>query len=198
MAADGADFLHVDVMDGHFVPNITLGADFVRCMSAGGRLPQEAHLMVADPGRWVEPFARAGAAAASVHIEAEGFAPDVLDRIAEAGMRPGVAVKPKTPLEYLEELLDGIDQVLVMCVEPGFAGQEFLPGSVDRVARLAEMILSSSRPIEIKVDGGITPGIACELARAGAGAIVAGSSSIFRDDAYVPGGILDLRKAIGL
>jgi len=196
MAADGADFLHIDVMDGHFVPNITLGVDFVRSLSAATDLPQEVHLMVERPEIFVGPFAEAGAAACQFHVEPVRDPGRIVAMISDAGMRPGIALKPSTPLGSVEELLPEVDQVLVMTVEPGFAGQSLLAGSVERVRDLAGLIDVLGGRAEIKVDGGITPEAARELAAAGAGAIVAGSSSVFAHHRYVAGSVGKLRRSI--
>jgi len=196
MAADGADFLHIDVMDGHFVPNLTLGVDFVRSLSAATDLPQEIHLMVERPEMFVEAFAEAGAAACQFHVEPVRDPARIIDMIGAAGMRPGIALKPSTPLGSVEELLPEVEQALVMTVEPGFAGQSILAGSVERVRDLAGLVDVLGGRAEIKVDGGITPGAARELAAAGAGAVVAGSSSVFKGHRYVPGAVGELRRAV--
>ena len=196
MAADGAGFLHIDVMDGHFVPNITLGVDFVRSLSSATDLPQEVHLMVERPEMFVGPFGEAGAAACQFHVEPVRDPRRIIEAISDAGMRPGIALKPATPLGSVEELLPEVDQVLVMTVEPGFAGQTLLAGSVERVKDLAGLIHVLGGRAEIKVDGGITPEAARELAAAGAGAVVAGSSSVFEDHRYVPGSVGELRRAV--
>ena len=196
MAADGADFLHIDVMDGHFVPNITLGVDFVRSLSAAVDLPQEVHLMVEHPGAFVETFADAGAAACCFHLEPMSETGAVIGMITGSGMKAGLALRPGTPLAEVGPFLPDIDQVLLMTVEPGFAGQKILDGSADRVATLADMIGAAGLAVEIKVDGGLTPEASRELVRAGGGAIVAGSSSVFADHRYVPGAVAALRRAI--
>jgi len=197
MEADGADFLHIDIMDGHFVPNITLGVDFVRSLSAVTGLPQEVHLMVERPEMFVAELAAAGAAACQFHVEPVDDPAGVVAMIAGAGMRPGIALKPATPLGSVEALLPEVEQVLVMTVEPGFAGQTMLAGSAERVRELAGLIDATTSSVEIKVDGGITPEAAHELAAAGAGAVVAGSSSVFTDHRYVAGSVCELRAAIG-
>ncbi len=172
----GADLIHVDVMDGHFVPNLTFGVPVVAAMAKRTRLPLDVHLMVTDPDRLLDRYVEAGAARVSVHWEAATHLDRTLARIRELGARAGVVVNPATPVELLADALGVLDFVLVMSVNPGFAGQAFIPRSFDKVARLARLIGDAGLDVEIAVDGGVSPSNVRRLVEAGASSFVVGSA----------------------
>jgi ribulose-phosphate 3-epimerase len=172
----GAGILHVDVMDGHFVPNITLGLPVVKSIARATSLPIDAHLMISEPGRYAEQFVEAGARMVSVHIEADAHVHRTLASIKSAGALAGVVINPATPLESLSEALLFADYVLVMSVNPGFGGQRFIPTSIDKVRRLRGMIEERNLPTRIEIDGGIDADNIASVVAAGAEIIVAGSA----------------------
>ncbi|HXI25587.1 MAG TPA: ribulose-phosphate 3-epimerase [Pyrinomonadaceae bacterium] len=177
----GASLLHVDVMDGRFVPNITVGLPVVKAISRATRLPIDAHLMIVEPGRYAESFVKAGAQMVSIHIEADPHAHRTLSAIRAAGAQAGIAFNPATPLSALEEAIKFADYALLMSVNPGFGGQEFIPESLDKVRRLRKMIDERGLHTRIEIDGGIDIDNIADITGAGAEIIVAGSA-IFGDD----------------
>ncbi len=195
----GVRWIHVDVMDGHFVPNLSMGTEVVRALRPiadgfGSRL--HVHLMISEPDRYMADFVRAGANSLSVHVETCPHLFRTIQEIHTLGARPGVALNPATPLVTLEEVLPELDFVLVMTVEPGFGGQEIIPSSLDKIARLRRMV--SERHLDqvlIAVDGGIHVGTAASAVRAGATVLVAGSA-IFNAQASVTENVRELRAAI--
>jgi ribulose-phosphate 3-epimerase len=172
----GASLLHVDVMDGRFVPNITVGLPVVKALARATRLPIDAHLMIVEPGRYAEEFVKAGAQMVSIHIEADPHAHRTLTAIRAAGGRAGIAINPATPLSALDEAVKFADYVLLMSVNPGFGGQEFIPASLDKVRRLRKMIDERGLKTRIEIDGGIDSDNIAEIASAGADIIVSGSA----------------------
>ncbi len=170
----GADLLHVDVMDGHFVPNLTIGPPVVGAIRKRTRLPLDVHLMIEAPERYLQAFAAAGADLLTVHVEACPHLHRVLAQIKEVGARAGAALNPSTPLGTVEYVLDDLDLVLVMSVNPGFGGQAFIPTAYRKVRALKTLL--GGRSIEISVDGGVTAEHAGRLASAGASILVAGSA----------------------
>lgn len=172
--AAGADLLHVDVMDGHFVPNLTIGPPVIESIRKRTRLPLDVHLMIEEPERWVETYVRAGADLLTVHAEACAHLQRCLSQIREAGARAGVALNPGTPPGVLDYLLDDVDLILVMSVNPGFAGQSFIPSAYAKVRQLRTLM--GRRATELSVDGGIKREHAAPLAQAGATVLVAGSA----------------------
>jgi ribulose-phosphate 3-epimerase len=179
----GAGLVHVDVMDGHFVPNLTVGPAVVKAVRRGTRLPIDVHLMIEEPDRYLEAFRDAGADWISVHVEAVPHLQRTVAQLRQRGASPGVVLNPSTPLLSLEEILPEVDYVLVMSVNPGFGGQAFLPASVDKVRRLAAQIGSRALPVRIEVDGGIDAGNARSLVEAGAEILVAGNAVFGRGQA---------------
>ena len=175
------DWLHVDVMDGHFVPNITIGPPVVKSLRAVTKLPLDCHLMVSDPEKWITPFVQAGADIITVHVETntKNLKP-TLEAIRAEGAHPGLSLNPATPITDLMPFLDLVDVVLVMSVNPGFTGQKFMEESIPKVARLAA--LRGSRKFLIEVDGGISKTNTRTLRQAGADAFVAGASIFFAPD----------------
>ncbi len=169
-----ADWLHVDVMDGHFVPSLTIGPLVVEALKPRTKLPLDCHLMVSRPEDWVEGFAKAGAATITVHVEATAHLDRLLARIRELGCKAGVSLNPATPLAAIEEVLDLVDLVLIMSVNPGFGGQKFIPSALEKVKRLASV--RGKRKFVIEVDGGIVPANSGALIQAGADVLVAGSA----------------------
>lgn len=174
VAAAGADWVHLDVMDGHFVPNITFGPAVIRAMRGHTDLPFDAHLMIAPTDAYLAAFAEAGADRITVHVEATTHLDRTLQAIAALGRRAGVALNPATPESAVAYVLDRVDLVLVMTVNPGFGGQAFLPGQLDKIRRLRRMI--GGRDIRIQVDGGVAPETAPAVIEAGADVLVAGSA----------------------
>ncbi|MGE3167805.1 MAG: ribulose-phosphate 3-epimerase [Pyrinomonadaceae bacterium] len=172
----GATVLHVDVMDGHFVPNITIGLPVVRSLRAATRMTIDTHLMISEPGRYAVEFVRAGADMVSVHVEADVHLQRTLTAIRGAGAKAGIAINPATPLVSLEEALPYADFVLLMSVNPGFGGQSFIPTSLDKLRRLRSMIDQRGLATRIEIDGGIDRDNIAEIRDAGADIVVAGSA----------------------
>jgi ribulose-phosphate 3-epimerase len=180
--AAGADWVHVDVMDGRFVPNITLGPVIVEAVKRATHLPIDVHLMIVEPERYVEAFARAGADYLTVHVETSPHLHRTLQQVRQAGARPAVVLNPGTPLASVEEVLGEVDMVLVMSVNPGFGGQAFIRTQVEKIRRLRQLIDARGLKVEIEVDGGINPTTAREVVDAGATVLVAGSAVFGTDD----------------
>jgi ribulose-phosphate 3-epimerase len=172
----GADIIHVDVMDGHFVPNISLGIPVVQSLRKATRLPLDVHLMIEQPEAYIEDFIRAGGSRILVHQEATVHLDRALAMIREHGAEAGVAINPATPVTMLSEVLHKVDTVLVMTVNPGFGGQKFIANSYDKIRQLYEMRARYNATFRIEVDGGVEPENTAELAQAGANTFVAGTS----------------------
>ncbi len=187
--------LHVDVMDGHFVPNITIGPPVVRSLKGATSLPLDCHLMIEAPDRYLKAFAQAGATYLSVHQEACPHLHRTIQSIREEGMKPGVALNPSTPVESLEVVLPELDFVLVMSVNPGFGGQKFLPLALEKIRRLREMAREAGVDLAIEVDGGVAKDTLPALLEAGAHWFVAGNAVFGAKDPA--GAARELREMIG-
>ena len=172
----GADLIHVDVMDGHFVPNLTMGPAVVAAVRRVTTLPLDVHLMVTDPDRFLDAFAEAGASILTVHAEVLPHLSRTIQAIKQLGCLAGVALNPSTPLSAIEEVAGEVDLVLVMSVNPGFGGQSFLPNSESKIARVRQLLTGARSDADIEVDGGIDPGNVGLVVAAGATMIVAGAS----------------------
>ena len=192
---DVADLLHVDVMDGHFVPNLTIGPLVVEAVRRRTRLPLDVHLMIESPERFLADFARAGATHLTVQAEACVHLHRTVQHIRELGLRPGVALNPATPLQAVEYLLPELDLVLVMSVNPGLGGQSFIPFVLDKVADLRRRLDACGSTAELEVDGGIKLENCKDVARAGATILVAGSAVFGSPDPR--GAVLKMREALG-
>ena len=174
--AAGADWLHLDIMDGHFVPNLTFAPPVVAAIRKISKLPLDVHLMVSNPAALVEQFAEAGADYLTVHVETEPHLHRLVNRIRELGVKPAVTLNPATSVDLLDEILSEVDMVLVMSVNPGFGGQKFIPASLDKIRRLRQKLKRLDRQVLIEVDGGVNQETAPQLIEAGVDVLVAGSA----------------------
>jgi ribulose-phosphate 3-epimerase len=172
----GADVIHVDIMDGHFVPNLSLGIPVVASLRKATRLPLDVHLMIEQPELYIEEFIRAGASRVLVHQEATAHLDRALAMIRELGAEAGAVINPATPVAMLSEVLDKVDTILVMTVNPGFGGQKFIPNSYEKIRQLNQIRARYNASFRIEVDGGVEPDNTAELAQAGANTFVAGTS----------------------
>ena len=193
--AGGADWIHVDVMDGHFVPNLTFGPKMVADLRKATRLPLDVHLMIERPEDWVARYVEAGATYVTVHVEAARDAAGALDAIRKAGARSGITLNPETDVTRLAPYLERADLVLVMSVHPGFGGQAFIASALDKVRALRAMLDARNSKAELEVDGGIKHEIAKDVVSAGASVLVAGSA-VYLDPDGVAAALAKLRKAI--
>jgi ribulose-phosphate 3-epimerase len=193
--AAGADYLHVDVMDGQFVPNITLGPAIVAAIRQATALPLDLHLMIEEPRRFLDEFVAAGASIMTVHVEAARHLHATVAAIQEAGVRAGVALNPATPLSAVEEIVDRLDLLLVMTVNPGFGGQALIPETLDKIARARALLDSRGARAELEVDGGVKADNVAEVVRRGARVVVAGSA-IFVGGAGIQANTAALRAEI--
>ncbi|MDF2091825.1 ribulose-phosphate 3-epimerase [Knoellia sp. 3-2P3] len=187
-----ADWAHVDVMDGHFVPNLTLGLPVVEALARVSPIPLDCHLMIDDPDRWAPQYAEAGGTSVTFHVEAAADPRQVARDLRTAGARAGMAVKPGTPFAPYEELLPELDMVLVMTVEPGFGGQSFMADQMPKVAQVREAVRRHGGEIWVQVDGGVSASTIEQCAEAGADVFVAGSAVYGADDAA--GAVDELRR----
>jgi ribulose-phosphate 3-epimerase len=196
LEAAGCDELHFDIMDGRFVPNITLGFDFIKAARECCGLPCSAHLMIEEPERYIERFVEAGCASVTVHIETCPHVQRTLMQIREAGAEPGIAINPATPLTKLDYVLDYVGRVLVMTVDPGYAGQELIQTAFERTGIVKSFIDYRELKTRIEVDGNITANNAARLANAGASIFVLGTSSIFNGSGDLGTALHDFDKAV--
>ena len=185
VSEEGADLIHLDVMDGHFVPNLSFGADVIKGIRGFSNLPFDVHLMIENPEHYVDAYVEAGANFITVHPEATPHIHSVLQKIHKAGVKTGIALNPGTPIEALENVIDIIDLILVMTVNPGFGGQSFLSSQLPKISKIRTIIDDGGRSIDLSVDGGINPATAKLAIDAGANILVAGTS-IFKagDETY--------------
>ncbi|MDF1536899.1 MAG: ribulose-phosphate 3-epimerase [bacterium] len=179
----GADIIHLDIMDGHFVPNITFGPPVVARLRKCTDLPFDAHLMIENADRYIGPFVDAGTDMISVHVEAPGHLQRTLALIRDMGAKAGVVLNPATPIDVLRYILDDLDYILVMSVNPGFGGQAFIPSAMDKVRDISAMLIESGKPTPIQLDGGVGPANTAEVTASGASILVAGSA-IFGNPPY--------------
>ena len=191
----GADYIHVDVMDGHFVPNLTVGPVVVQALRRVTRLPLDVHLMIEEPDRYLEDFARAGSNILTVHVEACRHLNGTVNRIKGLGLKAGVALNPATPLSSLDYIMSEADLILVMTVNPGFGGQDFIPACLPKIAKLREMVDARGLSLELEVDGGINLANIKDVAEAGARVFVSGKGVFGKPDYSAT--IKEMRRLIG-
>jgi ribulose-phosphate 3-epimerase len=194
VARAGADYIHIDVMDGHFVPNISIGVPVVASVRRVTNLPLDVHLMIEHPERYISDFVKAGADIITVHVEASAHLHGTIQAIKDQGSRAGISLNPPTPLSTIEEFLPRVDLVLLMSVNPGFGGQSFIPEALPRVAALRKLLEDRGFSAELEVDGGITTGNARAIIEAGANVLVAGNS-VFRAPEGIGQALRRLREA---
>jgi ribulose-phosphate 3-epimerase len=192
----GADYIHVDVMDGHFVPNITVGPIVVSAIRPHTDLPLDVHLMIESPEKYIQQFAQAGANIITVHVEVCPHLHRVVESIKELGVKAGVCLNPSTPLTAVDEVLPSLDLVLLMSVNPGFGGQQFIESTVGKIARLRRRLDELGAAAELEVDGGITAGIAPRVAQAGARVLVAGAA-VFNKKESVAQALGRIKESLG-
>lgn len=189
----GADMIHLDVMDGHFVPNITIGPNVIKALRPHSNLPFDVHLMIAPVDRYIQDFADAGADILTVHPESGPHIHRTLQMIRDCGCKAGLALNPGTPIEHVKNLIDDVDLILVMTVNPGFGGQKFIHSQLEKIRQVRQLIDQSGKNILLEVDGGITPETAPLAIRAGANVLVAGTA-VFKSKDYT-GNILALSSS---
>ncbi len=189
----GADYIHIDVMDGHFVPNLTIGPGVVKAIRSYSSLPFDVHLMISNPDQYIKQFADAGADIITVHEEASIHLHRTLQAIKSTGKRCGVSIVPSTPASVLEHVMDMLDLILVMTVNPGFGGQEFIASQLDKIKTIRDMIDRTGRTIDLEVDGGINPDMAKRAVMAGADVLVAGAAIFKGNSEEYPQHIAALR-----
>lgn len=190
----GADYIHIDVMDGHFVPNITIGPLIVEAVRPITNLPLDVHLMIEDPDSYIDEFVTAGADIITVHVEACRHLHRTIQLIKSKGIKAGVVLNPHTPIESIQHVLEDLDMVLLMTVNPGFGGQAFIPQVLSKIKQLAMLIKEKQLPIEIEVDGGVNEVTAKLCVEAGATVLVAGSAIYNKEDRHQA--IQDLKQAV--
>ncbi len=195
VAAAGADWVHVDVMDGRFVPNISIGVPVVAALTNVSPLPLDVHLMIVEPEKYLDAFVEAGAASVSIHVEATAHLHRAVHRIKQLGALAGVAINPATPLDTLEDIAADLDLVILMSVNPGFGGQTFIERSYDRLRRLRDLLARTGSQAEVTVDGGVDPTRAEAVVAAGGDILVAGSAVFAADD---PAEAIAALRAAGL
>jgi len=193
-AAGGADYIHLDIMDGHFVPALTFGPIVVKAIRRWTDIPLDVHMMVSEPNLYIDELAEAGADIVTVHAEAVTHLHRVVQQIKDAGLKSGVALSPATPLSAVSEVLPDLDLLLIMSVNPGFGGQPFILASVDKIARARKALDDAGLATELSVDGGIGPATAGSVAKAGARVLVAGSA-VYANPAGIPAAITGIRAA---
>jgi ribulose-phosphate 3-epimerase len=194
VARAGADYIHVDVMDGHFVPNITIGAPVVAAIRPVTGLPLDVHLMIEHPERYISEFVQAGADIITVHVEASPHLQSTIRLIKELGVKAGVSLNPATPIGAVEEFLPHVDLILIMSVNPGFGGQSFIPETLPRIANMRKILDDRGLSAELEVDGGINADNAPDIVKAGADVLVAGNS-VFRAKEGISRALRRLREA---
>jgi ribulose-phosphate 3-epimerase len=193
-ARAGADYIHVDVMDGHFVPNITIGAPVVAAIRPLTSLPLDVHLMIEHPERYISDFVKAGADIITVHVEASSHLLSTIKAIKEQGVKAGVSLNPPTPLSAVDEFIHHVDLVLIMSVNPGFGGQSFIPETLPRIEKMRKILDARGVNAELEVDGGINADNAPEIVEAGADVLAVGNS-VFRAEDGISGAMQRLREA---
>jgi len=190
----GADYIHIDVMDGHFVPNITIGAPVVASLRSCTHLPLDVHLMIEQPERYIPQFANSGANIITVHVEACSHLHQTIQLIKELGVRAGVALNPASSLSLIDEIMPQVDLIVIMSVEPGFGGQSFIPETLGKISRLRSILDSRKLAIELEIDGGITLDNAPGIVKAG-GNVLAIGTSIFRTKERISQALQKIREA---
>ena len=193
--AAGANYIHLDVMDGRYVPNLTFGSVVIENLNKYTNLPLDAHLMVVDPDRHINNFIKAGVHHITVHVEAANHLHSVINKIKEAGLKAGVALNPSTPISAIEEVLPFIDIALILTVNPGFSGQTLIPSALNKATKLKNIIQDKGYAVEIEVDGGVNPKTADLVARSGADTVVAGSA-IFNNKVSISQAMDNLRSKL--